>query len=135
MIKVKDEARMTKVIEEEDIDAFSKVSGDRNPIHLDEEYAKKSIFGKRIAHGMLSASFISNVIGNQLPGEGTIYMKQSLKFCRPVFIGDVITAIIEVKEVNYEKGNILLNTICINQNGENIVEGEAYVRNKSVTMK
>lgn len=135
MIRIKDEARMTRIIKEEDIVAFSKVSGDINPIHLNEEYAEKSIFGKRIAHGMLNASFISNVIGNQLPGEGTIYMKQSLEFCKPVFIDDIITTVIVVKDIDYEKGNISLQTKCINQYNENVIIGEAFVKNKKAIHK
>lgn len=135
MIRIKDEAKMTRIIKEEDIVVFSEVSGDINPIHLYEEYAEKSIFGKRIAHGMLSASFISNVIGNQLPGEGTIYMKQSLEFCKPVFIDDIITTVIVVKDIDYEKGNISLQTKCINQNNENVVIGEAFVKNKKAIHK
>lgn len=130
MIKVGDQAKLVKIINEDDIKAFSEVSGDKNPIHLNQEYAEKSIFGKRIAHGMLSASYISNVIGNQLPGEGTIYLKQSLEFCKPVYIGDRVTTIVEVKEIDNIKGKINLKTYCINQNDEIVVKGIAVVKNK-----
>lgn len=132
MIKIGDQAKLVKVISEKDIELFSEVSGDKNPIHLNQEYAEKSIFGKRIAHGMLSASFISNAIGNQLPGEGTIYLKQSLEFCKPVYIGDQITTIIEVTNIDDVKGNIELKTYCLNQNHKTVIKGNAVVRNKSV---
>lgn len=132
MIKVGDKAELVRTITDEDILAFAEVSGDKNPVHLDEEFAKTTIFNKRIAHGMLSASFISNVIGNQLPGEGTIYMAQSLKFCAPVYIGDTITTEVEVIQINEEKGNIALKTVCLNQNREPVIVGEALVKNKQV---
>lgn len=135
MLKIEDKATLKKIITEKDIVEFSKVSGDTNPIHLNEEYAKNSIFGKRIAHGMLSASFISNVIGNQLPGQGTIYLKQSLKFCKPVYIDDIITVTVEVKEIDYDKSIILLDTKCTSQNGDIVIEGEAYVKNKNALTK
>lgn len=130
MIKIDESAKYTKEIQEADIQKFADVSGDMNPIHLDEEYANNSMFGKRIAHGMLSASFISNVIGNQLPGEGTIYMKQSLEFCKPVYIGDTVTAVVTIKDIDELRGNFILDTKCYNQDNEIVIKGEAYVKNK-----
>lgn len=130
MLKIGDKAELTKRITDEDVLNFAEVSGDKNPIHLDESYAEKSMFGKRIAHGMLSASFISNVIGNQLPGEGTIYIGQNLQFCKPVFIGDTIKTIVTVKSIDEVKGNLVLETLCLNQCNEIVIRGEAYVKNK-----
>ncbi|WP_416327437.1 MaoC family dehydratase [[Eubacterium] hominis] len=130
MIKIGDQAKLMKRISEKDVLLFSEISGDKNPIHLNQEYAEKSIFCKRIAHGMLSASFISNVIGNQLPGEGTIYLKQTLNFCKPVYFGDLITTIVEVIDIDYDRANIKLDTKCINQEGMIVIEGEAYVKNR-----
>src|SRR5690348_12804241 len=93
-------ASVAKTVVDSDIRNFADASGDHNPVHLDEDYAKTTRFGKRIAHGMLSASFISTVLGTKLPGPGTIYLEQTLQFCRPVFIGDTITATVTVTRVN-----------------------------------
>lgn len=130
MIKINDQVEIIDKITIEKVKKFAEVSGDNNPIHVDEEYAKKSIFRKRIAHGMLGASFISRLIGTQLPGYGTIYMKQDLNFIKPVYLNDEIKTIIRVKDIDYVKGNITLKTTCINQNQEIVIDGEALVRNK-----
>ena len=119
---------MSVTITEQLINDFAKVSGDFNPIHIDEEYAKSTIFGKRISHGMLVASFISNVIANQLPGPGTIYLSQDLSFKKPVFIGDEITATVEVLEKKDNKPIYKLKTTCFNDRKETVIEGESYVR-------
>lgn len=132
MIKVNDSAKMIRTVTNEDIVLFSEVSGDKNPLHLDEEYAKTTLFKQRIAHGMLSASFISNVIGNTLPGQGSIYLKQTLEFCRPVYLNDTITTVITIEDINYETGNISLDTYCMNQNGVKVIKGKALVKNKKV---
>ena len=108
--------------------AFAEVSQDKNPIHLDEEYAGKTRFGKRIAHGMLMGSYISGMIGMELPGEGTIYMKQELTFLRPVYYGDKIRVEIAVSELQTEKKRAVLSTNCYNQNGEQVVAGSALVK-------
>ena len=122
-------ASMSKVITEEDIESYAKVSGDYNPIHMDEAAAEKSPFGGRIAHGMLSAGLISAVLGTKMPGEGTVYLGQNLKFLLPVRIGDEITATCEVIEVkNEEKGIYRLKTVCTNQNGEMVIDGEAVIK-------
>ncbi len=108
--------------------AFAEVSQDKNPIHLDEEYAGETRFGKRIAHGMLMGSYISGMIGMELPGEGTIYMKQELTFLRPVYYGDKIRVEIAVSELQTEKKRAVLSTNCYNQNGEQVVAGSALVK-------
>ena len=129
MLTIGQSASFTKRITENDINAFAEVSGDHNPIHVDEEAAKKSVFGRRIAHGMLSASFISAVLGMYLPGEGTIYLGQNLKFLKPVDIGDEITAKVTVAEVvNEDKGIYKLSTQCFNQKDEMVIDGEATVK-------
>jgi acyl dehydratase len=112
---------------ENDVNMFAEISGDHNPIHLDAEYAKESIFGKKIVFGFLSGSLISAVLGNVLPGEGSIYMNQTLSFLRPVFIGDTITAKVVISEINEEKKRILLDTVCTNQNGKTVIEGTALM--------
>jgi len=106
---------------------FAGVTGDLNPAHIDEAYAQGTFFKTRIAHGMLSAGFISAVIGTRLPGPGTIYMHQSLNFLAPVAIGDTVTAVVEVAEKIEEKGRIRLKTTCVNQKGTTILDGEALV--------
>jgi len=108
--------------------AFAGVSYDENPIHLDEEYAKGTMFGRRIAHGMLSAGFISGMIGMELPGEGTIYMKQELTFLRPVYYGDTIRVEIEVTQLQEEKKRAVLSTNCYNQKNEQVIAGQALVK-------
>lgn len=109
-------------------EAFAQVSQDKNPIHLDEEYAKGTMFGRRIAHGMLSAGFISGMIGMELPGEGTIYMKQELTFLRPVYYGDTIRVEIEVTQLQEEKKRAVLSTNCYNQKNEQVIAGQALVK-------
>lgn len=118
---------MKKIVTAELIDRFAEVSGDVNPIHLCEEYAKKSVFGHRIAHGMLTASFISAVIGNYFPGNGTIYLSQNLKFLRPVSVGDEIVVTVEIENVE-DNGRALLTTNVTNNYGEQVVSGNAYVK-------
>lgn len=120
-------AEMTKTVMEDDITAFAKVSGDYNPVHLDEEAARKTMFGGRIAHGMLGASVISAAIAMKLPGPGSIYLGQTLRFTKPVRIGDTVTARIEVVEVIAPKKRVRLATTCRNQNGEVVIDGEATV--------
>lgn len=120
-------ASVAKTVVDTDILKFAYASGDQNPVHLDEEYAKTTRFGKRIAHGMLSASFISTVLGTRMPGPGTIYLEQTLKFCRPVFIGDTITATATVTRVNRKANRAWLKTVCTNQHGKPVVTGRALV--------
>lgn len=122
-----DSAEVTKILDEGDIQAFAEVTGDHNPIHLDDEFAKTTRFGRRIAHGMLSASLISAVLANKLPGEGSIYLGQTLQFVAPVFPGDEVTARVTVKEIREDKPIVKLDTICVNQRGEIVIRGEATV--------
>ena len=124
-IEIGMEAHISKTITEADIILYSGISLDINPIHINSEYSKKSIFKKRVAHGMLSAGLISAVLGTKLPGEGSIYLEQSLKFLKPVYIGDTITAIAEVKKINDKK--VTLYTYCLNQSSEKVIEGEAII--------
>ncbi len=121
-----DSASVVKVIAEDDIRAFAQVSGDFNPIHLDETVAAEGLFGKRVAHGMLLAAYFSAVIAEKLPGKGSIYLSQTLRFLAPAFIGDEITVTVEVLEV-MGKGKIKLMTRCTNQSGNAVLEGEAVV--------
>ena len=125
--KVGDSAKITKTIEQADIDAFAAVTGDHNPVHVDEEFAKTTRFGRRLAHGMLTASLISSVLANKLPGEGSIYLGQTLQFVAPVFPGDEITVRVTVKEIREDKPILTLATICLNQRDEIVIRGEATV--------
>lgn len=106
---------------------YAGITGDFNPAHINEDYAKKTFFKTRIAHGMLTAGFISAIIGNQLPGPGSIYLKQELNFLAPAHIGDTITARVEIIEIIAEKNRIRLKTTCNNQNDVLILAGEAVI--------
>ncbi len=125
--KIDDTATISKTITEADIEQFSQLTGDTNPVHLDGGAAKKTRFGKRIAHGMWGVSLIGAVLGTKLPGPGTIYLKQTAVFKAPVFIGDTITANVKVTNVREEKNIYTLQTVCVNQHGETILDGEAVV--------
>ncbi len=126
-LKIGQKSSFTKSITETDVYLFAGISGDINPAHINEEYAKGTFFKKRIAHGILSGALISAVIGVQLPGPGTIYASQSLNFLAPVYFGDTITSTVEVKEVLKEKNRAVLTTVCTNQNGIVVTKGEAIV--------
>ncbi|ACG79568.1 MaoC family protein/phosphate acetyl/butaryl transferase [Phenylobacterium zucineum HLK1] len=123
-LSVGQSAEMTRVVGEADIQAFAAVSGDENPVHLDAEYAKTTSFGERIAHGMLSGAYISAVLGTKLPGPGAIYLNQSLRFRRPVRIGDAVTARVTVKALDERRGHVTLETVC-EVGGKAVVDGEA----------
>lgn len=127
MMKPGDSAEITKTIEQSDVDAFADLTGDHNPVHVDEEFAKTTRFGRRIVHGMLTASLISSVLANKLPGEGSVYLGQTLEFKAPVFPGDEITARVTVKEIREDKPIVKLETLCINQHNELVIRGEATV--------
>ncbi len=120
-------ASLSKTITSDDIDKFAEVVGDNNPVHLDDDFAKTTIFKKRIVHGMLCGGLISAVIGTKLPGTGTIYLNQTMKFTAPVYIGDTVTAQVTVKSIRQDKSIYTLDTICHNQEKKNVVEGEAVV--------
>ncbi len=126
-IQVGDSAEFSKTVSESDVYLYAGVTGDLNPAHINEAYAEKTFFKTRIAHGMLTAGFISAILGMHLPGPGTIYLKQELKFLAPVRIGDTITARAEVIEVTVDKNRIRLETTCTNQDGARVLDGEAMV--------
>jgi len=120
-------AEYSKVITKEMVETFSVISGDTNPLHLDDNYAKNTIFKGRIAHGILVSGLISAVIANKLPGEGAIYLTQSLKFTKPVKLNDKITAAVEIISIDDENSKITLSTICRNAEGKIVIDGEAQV--------
>ena len=125
-LKVGDSAQISKTITEIDINDFAKATGDFNPVHLDQAYAEKTMFKGRIAHGLLSVGLFSNILGNILPGHGTIYLSQEVKFLAPVRIGDTITARVEVLELNADKNRVKFKTICTNQEDKIVVDGTAW---------
>lgn len=120
-------ASFTKTISETDVYLFAGITGDNNPAHIDQVSAEKGIFGNRIAHGMLSASFISTVLGTMLPGPGTIYLGQDLRFRKPVFFGDTLTATVVATEVDVERNRVSFDTVVTNQDGVQVVTGQALV--------
>jgi 3-hydroxybutyryl-CoA dehydratase len=126
-IKVGDKFSNERLVTDELIRKFAEVSGDYNPIHLDEEVAKTTRFGKRIAHGMLSGAFISAVLGYEFTERRIVYLSQTLRFTAPVFIGDTVTTTAIVSKIREDKPIVTLETICTNQNGETLVTGEAAV--------
>ena len=123
--KVGDKAKLSKTFTQEDVDAFAELSLDKNPIHVDEEAGKSSLFGKRVIHGILQAGLISAVLGNHLPGPGAIYREQQLIFKKPAFPGDTLTAEVEIIEINERIGMVICRTILKNQNGEILITGKA----------
>lgn len=125
-INLNDSASFTKTITETDVVLFAGISGDLNPAHIDDVSATASSFKGRIAHGALVASLISTVLGTKLPGNGTIYLRQDSSFVKPVYLGDTITATVTVKEKT-ERKRVIFETICTNQNGEEVLTGEATV--------
>ncbi len=126
-INIGDKDTFTKTVTEYDIYNFAGVTGDMNPMHINHEYAKETPFGSRIAHGILALGFISTVLGTKIPGPGSIYVKQSCQFVKPVLIGDTITATVEVTEKDESKNRVYLRTYCTNQKGEVVLEGEALM--------
>lgn len=126
-INIGDKASMEKTVTERDVNLFAEITGDVNPVHLDEEYAQQTVFKTRVAHGMLTASFISAVLGTTLPGANTIYVSQELRFKAAVKIGETVTAIVEVLEKADRMRLITLKTTVVNQSGAIVVEGTAKV--------
>ena len=122
-----DRAELTRAVEDDDLTAFVEAVGDYNPVHRDADYAASTPFKRPIAPGIFTAGLISAVIGTQLPGPGAIYLSQSLKFMKPVRAGDAITARVEVLEVIPERNRLRLGTVCLNQHGEEVLSGEAWV--------
>lgn len=129
-IRIGDSASMSKTVTEYDVYTFAGVTGDFNSVHVDAEFAKTTMFKERIAHGMLSAGFISAVIGTALPGKNTIYLGQDLQFKAPVKIGDTVTATVEVLEKIEGKNRLVLKTTVTNQNGVIVTDGKAMVMKK-----
>lgn len=129
-IKIGDKASMAKTVSEYDVYTFAGLSGDFNPVHVNAEFAKKTMFKERIAHGMLSAGFISALLGTTLPGANTIYLAQELAFKAPVKIGDTVTATVEVLEKIQEKNRLILKTTVTNQQGTVVIDGKATVMKK-----
>jgi len=127
-LSVGQNASFAKTVSESDIYLYAGVTGDLNPLHINEEYAKNTAFKSRIAHGMLTAGFVSAVLGYHLPGPGSLYESQSVKFLAPVRIGDTITTTAEVTSIDMEKGRVLLRTTCTNQEGVMVLDGEASIR-------
>ncbi len=121
---------VAKTVTEADVIMYSGITLDTNPAHLNEEHAKNTIFKKRIAHGMLTAGFVSAVLGTKLPGEGSIYLGQELKFTAPVYMGDTITAEAEIIELIPEKNRVILRTTCTNQDGKIVLDGKAKIMKK-----
>ena len=122
------QAMLSRLITENDILLFAQVSGDRNPIHLDAAYAERTLFGKRIAHGFLIGSLISALLGNDLPGPGSIYLGQTLKFLAPIHIGDTVSVTVKVVALREDKRIVTLHTECTNQHGTLVLSGEATVK-------
>ena len=126
-LKVGDTAEITRTLRKQDIELFAVMSGDVNPAHVDEEFAKSDPFHKVIAHGMWGGALISAVLGTELPGPGTIYLDQSLSFRRPVGLGDTVTVRLTVREKIPDKKRVVLDCACTNQAGETVIKGEALV--------
>lgn len=126
-LKIGDSFSTERHVTDELVRKFAEVSGDYNPIHLDEEFAKTTRFGRRIAHGMLSGAFISAVLGHEFKERKIVYLSQTMKFTAPVYLDDTVTATATVTNIREEKGIVTLETVCTNQNGETLVKGEAVV--------
>lgn len=119
---------MSKVFTSDEVKAFSELSMDNNPLHVDDEYAGKSMFGKKIVHGFLTASLFSAIIGTRFPGEGSIYLNQTMSFLRPVFHDQMVKAIVTVKELYPEKHRVLLETVCKDGSDNILITGTALVK-------
>lgn len=126
-LKIGEKFSNTKQITDETVRNFAELSGDFNPIHLDEEFAKTTRFGRRIAHGMISGALISSVLGYQLRDRSVVYLSQTLKFTAPVFIDDTVTATATIMNIRQDKPIVTIETVCTNQKGETVVKGEAAI--------
>jgi acyl dehydratase len=126
-LKIGDSFSTSRKVSDELVRKFAEVSGDYNPIHLDEEFAKTTRFGRRIAHGMLSGAFISAVLGYEFKERKIVYLSQTMKFTAPVYLEDTVTATATVAAIREDKGIVILETVCTNQDGEVLVKGEAAV--------
>lgn len=126
-LKVGDSASLTKKMTEAEVKLYATLSGDTNPVHLDEAYAQTTIFKTRVVHGMFVSSLFSALLGNHLPGNGTIYLGQELRFTKPVFLNDTVTATVTISELVAEKNRAVLETVAVNQHGDVVVKGSATV--------
>ncbi|ADI02837.1 MaoC domain protein dehydratase [Syntrophothermus lipocalidus DSM 12680] len=126
-IQVGEKAAFSKTVSETDVYLFAGITGDMNPVHVNREFAAETPFRKPIAHGVLGLGLISNVLGTQLPGPGSIYVQQSIKFTKPVYVGDTITAMVEVIEKDAQRNKVRLRTWCQNQDGVIVMDGEALM--------
>lgn len=122
------EYRLKKSFSDEDVYSFSRMSLDDNPIHVDEEYASKTIFGKKIVHGFLTGSLFSAIIGTKMPGYGSVYLKQEMNFRKPVYHNETIEAVVKVSNIVKEKSLVYLDTFCVNSNGDVVIDGYAIVK-------
>lgn len=122
------EERMSAQFSIEDVKAFASITKDFNPVHLDPLYASQTIFKDNIVHGFLVASLFSAIIGTKMPGEGSIYLKQDMQFKKPVYIEDLVTAVVLITDINYEKRLVMLDTVCYNQHGVEVIKGSALVK-------
>jgi 3-hydroxybutyryl-CoA dehydratase len=127
-LKIGQEATISKSFSEKDVKIFSELSNDNNPVHLDEIYARNTIFQKRIVHGYLYGSLISAVIGTKMPGPGSIYLYQEMNFKKPVFMNEIVTALVRITELKPEKSLVFLQTICYKNNDEIVLEGKAIIK-------
>ena len=120
------EMSYSQTVTDADVKAFAGISGDNNPVHMSDEYAEKSRFKKRIAHGLMSASYFSALFGTKIPGPGCVYVSQSLRFKRPVYLNDTVTATVTVQEVDIEKRRVIFKTVCRVKN-KAVIDGEAEI--------
>jgi len=127
VVQVGSSVSETHVITTVDVEVFAALTGDTNPVHLDDAYAAETRFGRRIAHGVLMAGYISAILGTRLPGPGSIYLRQSLTFKAPVYIGDAVTAVVTVEDVRDDRPIVTVRTECLNQAGTVVVTGEAVL--------
>jgi len=127
-LKVGDKATLTKAFTEAEVFQFAAISTDMNPLHLDEDFGRTTVFGKRVVHGILVASLFSGLIGMELPGKGSIYLGQNLAFKAPVAIDEEITASVEIIHIRDDKPIVTLRTLCVNADGETVIDGEAVVK-------
>ena len=126
-LKIGDSFSTQRKVTDELVRQFAELSGDRNPLHLDDDFAKTTRFGRRIAHGMLSGAFISAVLGYEFKERKIVYLSQTMRFTAPVYLDDTVTATATVTNIREDKGIVTLETVCTNQDGETLVTGEAVV--------
>lgn len=124
---VGESASLTQTVTEDMVNQMAELTGDRNPVHLDDAYAANTTFGKRIAHGLFCVGMVSNLLGTSLPGEGTILLNEEIRYCKPVYLGDTVEARVEITEIHLEKRRIQLSFVCVNQSQQVVCEGRAKI--------